>query len=266
MQVKCRHCGGENAVHPGQRMLFCSFCGSALAIERPEAPEHLILPHERNDRIAEQALGSYLLSKRRGKPEVTKVTFAFTPYLLVENEKGDTDLAPASEGVDISIPYPPAGNYRYFDESLADGERIIPQAGSDEEPGDGMRPDEPRDAQSGKERSGAHGKRSVPKDDDLKTVKILHLPLYLIEYKCGRFKGTASVVGGSWQVLPSDLPAEGQDELEPRNLIFLAALFTTFLFIGKLAPGWMLRFVYILLAATAGFVFFRIRERLVPKP
>jgi len=119
MQVKCLHCGGENAVHPGQRMLFCSFCGSALAIERTEAPEHLILPHKRNDRNAEEALRSYLVSRKRGRPEVTKTLFAFAPFLLVEDGKGDTDLVAASGRVVSSIPYPPAGNYRFFDETLA---------------------------------------------------------------------------------------------------------------------------------------------------
>jgi hypothetical protein len=262
MLVKCRHCGGENTVHPGQRMLFCSFCGSALAIERPEAPEHLILPHERNDRNAEEALGSYLLSRKRGKPEVTKRLFGYAPYLLVEDEKGATDLVPASDGVETPIPYPPAGNYRFFDESFAGSETVIPLVGSDEELVAGMPPDEPCDTQSGKKRPGAHGKRTGPKTGNLKTVKILHLPLYTLEYKCGRFKGTASIVGGSWHVHLPDLPAEGQAELKSSNLLVLVVLFTAFLFIGKAAPGWMLRFVYILLAAAAGFVFFRIRERM----
>ncbi len=246
-------------------MLFCSFCGSALAIERPEAPEHLILPHERNDRNAEEALGSYLLSKRRGKPEVTKRLFAYTPYLLVEDEKGATALVPASGRAEIPIPYPPAGNYRFFDEALAKGERIIPLDETGDQP-DGETPQgEPPGTKREGTRSRARGKGPGSEKGNLKTVKILHLPLYKLEYKCGRFKGTASVVGGSWHVQLPDLPAEGQAELKSSSLLVLAALFTAFLFIGKLAPGWMLRFVYILLAAAAGFAFFRLRERLVPK-
>jgi len=233
MQVKCGHCGGENAVHPGQRMLFCSFCGSALVIERSDGPEHLILPHERNDRSAGDALRSYLLSKGRGTPEVTKVAFAFIPFLLVEEENGETGLAPASDETTVSMPYPPAGNYRFFDESIAAGERIVPIDGSHE---------------------GAEG---------AKIVKILHLPLYNVEYRCGRFEGTAAIVGGSWHVDLSGLPAEGQVELKSSNLLVLAALFTAFLFIGAAAPNWAMRFVYIFLSAAAGFVFFRIRDRMV---
>ncbi len=263
MLVKCRHCGGETAVHPGQRMLFCSFCGSALVVERSEGPEHLILPHERNDRSAGDALRSRLLSKGRGKPEVTKVTFAFVPYLLVEDEKGATDLVPDSAGSEFAIPYPPAGNYRFFDEELAEGERIVPLAGSEETPGEKIPSDEPGGARSGNERPERHDERPGPSGDNQRIVKILHLPIYTIEYKSGRFEGTASVVGGSWHVGLSDLPPEGQIEFEPKNLLALAALFTLFLFIGAAAPNWAMRFVYIFLSAAAGYLFFLVRERMV---
>lgn len=264
MQVKCRHCGGENTVHPGQQMLFCSFCGSALAIERSEAPEHLILPHKRNDRNAEEALRSYLLLKKRARPQVTKTLFAFSPFLLVEDEKGDTDLVAASGTVETSIPYPPAGNYRFFEETLADGETIIQLDGSENQSGGEIPPEERRDPLADGARPKARSEQDGKRAGNVKTIKILHLPIYTLEYKCGRFAGKAFIVGGSWQVQLSDLPSEGPAELKLSNLLFLAALFTTFLFIGKAASGWMLRFVYIFLAASAGFAFFRIRERVAP--
>ena len=215
-------------------MLLCSFCGSALVIERAEGAEHLLLPHERNDRSAGEALQSYLISRGRAKPDVTEVLFAFKPFLLVEDKEGNTELLPASGKEDLSIPYAPAGNYRFFDEQLAEGEQIIP-------------PD-----------------RSGP--DGMKTVKILHLPIYTLAYRCGRFEGRASIVGDSWQVMVSDLPAEGQTRDETKNLLALAALITLFLFIGKVASGWAMRFIYIFLSAAAGFAFFRIRERMVSRP
>ena len=261
MLVKCQHCGGENTVHPGQRMLFCSFCGSALVVERSEGPEHLILPHERSDRKAGDALRSYLLSKGRGKAVVTKVDFAFVPYLLLEDGKGATGLVPATGSIDI--PYPPAGNYRFFDGELAGGERVVPLAGPDEGiEGEGST-DEPGGARSGNGRSGEQGGRSGRSGDDRRTVKILHLPLYTVDFKCGRFEGRASVVGGSWYVGLSDLPVEGQAEFEPKHLLALAALFTLFLLIGAAAPNWAMRFVYIFLSAAVGYGIFRIRERVV---
>ena len=261
MLVKCRHCGGENAVHPGQRMLFCSFCGSALAIERTESPEHLILPHKRNDRGAGEALRSYLLSRKRGKPEVLKTDFAFAPFLLIEDENGDTDLVPAPGSMETRIPYPPAGNYHFFDDSLADGEKVIPLDGSEDRQNDATQPEEAIDADSTEE-----SVKAASADDDRASaggtiIKILHLPIYTLEYKCGRFKGDATIVGGSWLVKLKDLPAEATAELRFSNLMFLAALFTAFLFIGKAAPGWLLRFVYVLLAAAAGFTVFYIREK-----
>lgn len=261
MQVKCRHCGGENAVHPGQRMLFCSFCGSALVVERTESPEHLILPHKRNDRSAEEALRSYLLSKKRGRPTVEKTIFAFTPFFLVEDEKGKTRLVPASKDLDASISYPPAGNYHFFDEILAEGETIIPIDESENQPDGEKPPTKQSDNVSAEEPSNDESEEKEGRSTNGKIVKILHLPIYTLEYKSGKFLGNATVVGGSWQVQLADLPAEAPAELKFSNLIILAALFTAFLFIGKAAPGWLLRFVYVLLAAAAGFTIFYIREK-----
>ena len=69
MKVQCNLCGGENEVHPGQEMLFCEYCGSSLALERNGGPEHLILPHERNDKTAGEALRSLLAEKNMARPK-----------------------------------------------------------------------------------------------------------------------------------------------------------------------------------------------------
>ena len=246
-------------------MLFCSFCGSALAIERTESPEHLILPQKRHDRGAEEALRSYLLSKKRGRPEVKKTIFTFTPFLLVEDDKGKTHLVPASGSMETSISYPPAGNYHYFDETLAEGEAIIPLDGAEDRSGGEVQPGEPDDTNPEDAQSKPQSEKSRKGTGGVKTVKILHLPIYALEYKCGRFAGEATIVGGSWQVQLTDLPAEGPADLKFSNLLYLAVLFTIFLFIGKAAPSWLLRFVYILLTAAVGFAFFSIREKVVSR-
>ena len=153
MQVRCSLCGGENEIQPGQKMLSCSYCGSALAVDGLDGPEHLILPHERSDRLACEALRSFLLSRRMPRPKDIKVDFAYIPYLLVEDEKGRTGTVsgtakpPAGTG---ALPHPPAGCYRFFDAESAGTERIVPAA-------------------------------KIEKG----TTRLLHLPVYRMRYKIG---------------------------------------------------------------------------------
>jgi hypothetical protein len=228
MIVSCNLCGGENRVNPGQKMLFCSYCGSALVIQEERLPEHLILPHERNDRGAEEALRSFLLSKKRPRAEIGEIRFTYVPFILAEDEDGETRLAPASKETWAAIPYPPSGNYRYFDEEFAGDETVVPAS-------------------------------AAPKGSD----RLLHLPLYRISYKAGPWQGTACVVGESWQVYAYELPPERPEPLNVSYLLIAASLFTLFLFVGRLAPGWPGRFALTMLAAAAGFAFFTIRDKVV---
>ena len=230
MIVSCNLCGGENKVHPGQKMLFCSFCGSALAIQKEKGLEHLILPHERNDKSAGEALRSHLLSKRRGRCETVKTDFAYLPFVLVEEESGRTNIVPASEKIWASVSYPPSGNYRFFDETLAGNEKVVPLA----------------DEAAGGER-------------------LLHLPVYEISYRVGRFEGKAFVIGGSWQVQIDDPPPETGETFDFSRALKAGALFALFLFIGKLAPGWLARLALITIAAGMGFGIVLLRERVVKR-
>jgi hypothetical protein len=229
MQVKCSLCGGENEIHPEQKMLFCSYCGSALTVDEGSCPEHLILPHERNERHAREALTSYLLHRRMPRPKDIRIEFSYVPYLMIEDEKGQMITAPGTAKVPAgteSLPYPPAGNYRFFDEKLAGNETITPVTQSEK---------------------GA--------------MRILHLPVYLIRYTAAGATWNASAIGESWQVYADDFPPEQPSTLKMQNLLIAAGLFAAFLFIGKLGHGWLARFVVILAAASAVFTFFTLRER-----
>lgn len=230
MLVSCNLCGGETRVHPGQKMLFCSFCGSALAIQKEKGLEHLILPHERNDKSAGEALRSYLLSKRRGRCDIVKTDFAYLPFVLVEEENGRINVVPASNETWASVSYPPSGNYQFYDETIAGKEKVIPLSG-----------------------------------DAVEGERLLHLPVYDVSYKVGRFEGKAVVMGGSWQVKADDLPPETGESFDFSRALKAAALFTSFLFIGKLAPGWLARFALTAIAAAAGYAIITIRERMVKR-
>lgn len=233
MQVKCSLCGGENEIQPEQKMLFCSYCGSALAIDEGSGPEHLILPHERNERHAREAMTSYLLHRRMPRPKDIRIEFSYIPYLMIEDEKGQmitapgTAKAPAGTG---ALPYPPAGNYRFFDEKLAGNEKVAPVTKS------------------------------------VKGVKrILHLPMYRMRYTAAGTTWNASVIGESWQVYADKVPPELPSTLNMQNIIIAACLFTAFLFIGKLGHGWFARFVVILAAASAVVTFFTLRRKITEK-
>ena len=228
MIVSCNLCGGENRVHPGQKMLFCSFCGSALAIKKEQGLEHLILPHERNDQGAGEALRSFLLSKRRGRCEIEEIRFAYLPFVLIEEENGRTRIVPASKETWASVSYPPSGNYQFYDETIAGNETVVPLS-----------------------------------DEAVEGERLLHLPVYEVSYRAGGFKGSAAVIGGSWQIQVDDLPPETGESFDFSRALKAAALFTLFLFIGKLAPSWLARFALTMIAAAAGYAIITIREKVV---
>jgi hypothetical protein len=231
MQVNCSLCGGENSIDPGQKMLFCSYCGSALRIEGG-GREHLILPHERNDSHAEDALRSFLLGRNRARPKEMKTEFMYFPFATVEDDSGSTTTVPASDKHVLpgNVSDPPAGNYRFFDAEPAGKEKVIPV---------------------GMEIKGAK--------------RILHLPVYIITYTSGGSSWKAAVIGESWQVVMDELPLERAVTVSARNLLAAAGLFFLYLVIGKLAPGWPGRFALIFSAAAAGFSFFFIRTKVLGK-
>ena len=230
MLVKCSLCGGENEIHPGQKVLFCSYCGSTLALEDNGGPEHLILPHKRNDRNAEETLRSFLLNKSRARPRDVKVNFQYVPFLMIEDDKGRVRTMPAlnKSAVPDDLPYPPAGSYRFFDETLADEEKVLP----------------------------------VEKSEN-GTIKILPLPLYQVSYSAGSAEYEAAVIGESWQVLAGELPPESPVTLNMNNVLAAAGLFVVYLFIGKAAPSWPGRLAILLAASTVGITIYYLHGKLV---
>jgi hypothetical protein len=233
MQVNCSLCGGENEIQPGQKMLFCSYCGSSLAIDGRSGPEHLILPHERNDRNAREALTSFLLTRRMPRPKDIKTDFSYVPFLLVDDGKGGMKTvsgaakAPAGMGV---LGYAPAGCYRFFDEKLAGKERIVPAA---------------------KNKTAA--------------ARILHLPVYRMRYTAGGASWKASAVGESWQVYAENVPPEQPSTLSLQSLLIPAALFVAFLLLGALGNGWLSRFFITCCAALAGYALLFFRKKVMAK-
>jgi len=233
MQVNCRLCGGENSIHPGQKMLFCSYCGSALAIEEDRGPERLILPHKRNDRHAEEALRSFLSAKSLALPKDIKLDFAYIPYTMLEDDRGRLFGQPGRGTWPETGPlsFPPAGEYRFFDESFAGGEKIFPL---DEE-----------------------------QETLAQATRILFLPLYRIRYRVAGKKYRALIMGESYYVFADSLPPERPAAVSMPNLIAAASMAVVYLFAGKLGHSPAARILVIMIAALAGWGAFSLRSRMV---
>ncbi len=231
MQVKCNLCGGDNTVHPGQKMLFCAYCGSALTVDERDGPEHLILPHKRNDKRAKEVLCSFLLSKQMPRPKNVKIEFRYIPFTLKEsgNSTMKIDPAPGAPAITGTLPHPPAGNYRFFDPSHADGETVVPV-------------------------------EKIETD----TVKILHLPVYRLTFTAGG-EWNATAIGESWQVIAGELPAERPAVLNLPGILAAAGLFMVYLVLGNLVSRWPGRLALIMGAAAAGLALFIIREKVVKR-
>jgi hypothetical protein len=228
MLVRCGLCGGENAVKPGQEMVACSYCGSALAIDKTPGPEHLILVHTRDDRAAESVFRSFLIEQNRRRPVRTAIDFSYVPYAMIETADGETSIAPAcaSGAPQGGVPYPPAGEYRFFDESCVPPGKIVPVD-------------------------------RIDKD----AIRIVHLPVYGIRSETGEWKGRAAVFGESWQVIAAELPPERPRALKAGLFIAAALLFAAYLCIGKFATGVLGRCALIMAASSAGYAFFTIYEK-----
>lgn len=227
MLIKCDLCGGENELLPGQRMLKCSYCGSSLAVEE-ERFEHLILPHRRNDKIAKQMLRSFLVRRDCGKPGGVEIEFSYVPFSVIEDKTGGTSCLPA-EGTPPEIgPLAdiPAGDYSFFDEKLASGERMI-----------------------------------RPRNRDERASMLIHVPVYILRFSVGKESFYATVIGESWYVQMDEIPPSRKGSLDFASLIPAAGLFVAYLLIGRLGAGVAARVAYIAAAAAALFFAYKIKKK-----
>lgn len=229
MLVTCILCGGESRVDPGQGMIVCSYCGAALAVDKPQGPERLILSHKRDNAAAEDALQSFLIEQERKRPTKMATEFSFAPFSLIEKADGTTAVAPASRSGAVlgGAPYPPAGDYCFFDESSAAGEKVVPADKIEKE-----------------------------------TVTVVHLPVYSIRYEAGTWRGKAAVIGESWQVIAEKLPPEKPRVLNAAVLVATMGLFIAYFMLGKVASNFVSRLILIVAASGGGYVLFSLHERL----
>ncbi len=227
MIIRCDLCGGNNEILPGQKVVKCCYCGSALAVEEKHS-ERLILPHVRDDRIAEDMLASFLLKRGCPPPRETRTEFSYVPFSVVEDSTGGTSCIP-SRGAPAAInPLAdiPAGDYSFFDRELASGEKIVSSEGKDS-----------------------------------RASREIHIPVYIISFRLEGKRSRAVIIGESWQVQMMKVPARKGKSLEISTLLPAAGLFVVYLLIGKLGGSWPGRLAFITAAASAAWAAYRIREK-----
>lgn len=209
-------------------MAVCSYCGAALAVDKPPGPEHLILSHKRDNAAAEGALQSFLIEQERRRPAKMATDFSFVPFLLIEEADGKTTVARASRsGAPLGgVPYPPAGDYRFFDESCTGGEKVIPA-------------------------------ESIENG----TATIVHLPVYSVRYEAGTWRGRAAVIGESWQVIAEKLPPEKPRAVRARIILGAVGLFIAYFMLGKVASNFISRLILIVAASCVGYLLFTLHEK-----
>ena len=227
MIIRCDLCGGDNELLPGQKVVKCNYCGSSLAVEEGHS-EHLILPHNRDDGIAEDMLGSYLLRRGYSPPREFKTEFSYVPFSVIEDDSGGNSCIPSRCAPSVVNPLAdiPAGDYSFFDRELASGEKIVSSGG--------------RDSRASRE---------------------IHIPIYIISFRLEGKRSRAVVIGGGWQVQMERVPVRKENSLEISTLLPAAGLFVIYLLIGKLGGSWMGRFTFIAAASLAAWAAYRIREK-----
>ena len=227
MIIRCDLCGGNNELLPGQKVIKCNYCGSSLAV-RESHFERLILPHSRDDEIAEDMLRSFLLRRGYSPPRELRTEFSYVPYSVIEDRSGGNSCIPSRGAPAALNPLAdiPAGDYCFFDREHASGEKIVSSTG--------------RDSRASRE---------------------IHIPVYIIFFRLEGRRTKAVVTGESWQVQMERVPTRKERSLEISTLLPAAGLFVIYLLIGKLGGSMPGRLALIAAAASAAWAAYRIREK-----
>ena len=227
MTAKCPQCGFRADLLTETTFHTCSQCSAVFRVYHGRSISEQYFRHEPDESLAWGALLGFLdaegfcIPSRRGE-----IAFAYHPFWLADKADGGTlfkAAAPLPENFQ-SPSSPPAGDLEFAkkDPSLSPSVTDPQQA--------------------------------FPETIELKRLRLLQVPLYLINYEVAAEKYQATVSGCTWQIHASRLPQEGGLHIPWPRMTFLAVYLTALLVAGVLAPNivWRLSMlVVILLAAWA---------------
>jgi len=225
MSARCPQCGYKAELLTETQFHTCGQCGAAYRVYGGQGVPEQYLCHDRDDTLAWGALLGLLDTEARQLPgQPGNVHFGYHPFWFADLQDGSSSLKPAAPLPD-GFPLPAAAPVGALD--------FITPPSSFPQPSI-----KPETALSGA--------------GDLKKLRLLQLPLYLISYQVAGADYQATVSGSVWQVYADTLPEEGGIHLPLRRLTFLGAYLAILLAAGFLSPDYVWRavvFVVILLCA-----------------
>ena len=227
MTAKCPQCGFRAVLLTETSYHTCSQCRAVFRVYHGQSISEQFFRHEPDESLAWGALLGFLDAEgsctpaRRGE-----IAFAYHPFWLADRTDGST-LFKAAVALPDSFqapPAPPAGDLEFSQKNASLSHSVI----------------DPQQA--------------FPETIELKRLRLLQVPLYLISYEVAGEKYQATVSGCAWQIHANRLPQEGGMHIPWPRLTFLAVYLTALLVAGVLAPNFIWRLgalLVILLAAWA---------------
>ncbi|OQX84102.1 MAG: hypothetical protein B6D63_05245 [Candidatus Latescibacteria bacterium 4484_7] len=241
MQVKCNICGGINDIYPGERILRCEYCGNSLSIERGKGPEHLVLLHERDDKMAIEAATSFIMEKTKRTVTCTGTSLHLVPFVVKGNSPSGTSEAATSKKPFSGLRVvQPAGRFVFFEDFITQATEGKTFQKSDTEAYETIR---------------FEGNASG-------ALRIVHIPIYIVSYRCGNREGEALVTAESWQVTDSDLPPAMEKEFDTSKLILPVSLFLIFTAAGFTAKSFFAGALLVIGGSGLSYLILALRQRL----
>lgn len=225
MNTRCPQCGYKVELLTETPFHTCGQCGAGFRVYGGQGIPEQYLRHDRDDALAWGALLGLLDAEACLVPDHPgKILFSYHPFWYAEMKDGSTSLKPAAPLPD-GFPLPsaaPVGALDFIRPPLSFAQPSI----------------KPETAFSGAE--------------NVKKLRLLQLPLYLISYQVAGADYQATVSGSVWQVYADNLPREAGIRLPLHRVTFLGSYLAILLVAGFLAPDYVWRaaaFAVILLCA-----------------
>ena len=227
MTAKCPQCGFRADLLTETTYHTCSQCSAVYRVYQGQSISEQYFRHEPEESLAWGALLGFLDTKGACAPSLPgEIAFAYHPFWLADKADGSTLFKAAVSLPDSfpPIPSPPAGDLEFSKNDISISQLSI----------------DPQDV--------------FPGAAELKRLRLLQVPLYLISYEVAREKYHATVSGCTWQVYASRLPEDNGIHISLPRLTFLAVYLTVLIIAGLVVPTIIWRFgifVVILLVAWA---------------
>ncbi|MDD2308591.1 MAG: hypothetical protein PHH91_03320 [Desulfuromonadaceae bacterium] len=208
--TRCPQCGFKAALLTESDFHTCSQCRALFRVFGGQSVSEQYFRHEPDDALAWGALIGLLDSEGVAVPAAaTAISFGYHPFWFAELDNGSTRFKTAGSALNgypqPSVPppgnleFPPPG--RSFPQPTIAPETFLAQA-------------------------------EVPV-----RLRLLQLPLYLINFELPGQQCQATVSGCSWQVYLTKIPNETGIHISSSRLLFLGGYVALLLLAGTLAPN-----------------------------